>query len=340
MRAISKLKGMIYLRFLLFLQLIAVVIFIFIMYLIPANLYLVSIISIFVIVNTVGITYYILRSWAADLKNEGTKSKVYFAFSLIGVIFAIVFLLINLSNFWLSRYSYDKFINFTNALALVTTFLLVSFGISYVALKRELQKQIGEYEKLKKIKLETEFQLLKSKVNPHFLFNSIGTAISMLEIGNDQKEIAQYLSSLAELFRTTIDAPDVWTLQEEYDMIEKYLRVQRVRLDWKLSYELILPNECKNLKVPSLLLQPIVENSIVHGISKSTKPCFIKVMCERSETYVILTVQDDGVGTENLQNGIGLNLVEERLKLFSSGSNMDILSSAESGTVVRIFLKI
>ena len=123
-------------------QLIAVVIFIFIMYLIPANLYLVSIISIFVIVNTVGITYYILRSWAADLKNEGTKSKVYFAFSLIGVIFAIVFLLINLSNFWLSRYSYDKFINFTNALALVTTFLLASFGISYVALKRELQKQI------------------------------------------------------------------------------------------------------------------------------------------------------------------------------------------------------
>jgi len=310
------------------------------MYLIPANLYLVSIISIFVIVNTVGITYYILRSWAADLKNEGTKSKVSFAFSLIGVIFAIVFLLINLSNFWLSKYSYDKFLNFTNALALVTTFLLASFGISYVALKRELQKQIGEYEKLNKIKLETEFQLLKSKVNPHFLFNSIGTAISMLEIGNDQKEIAQYLSSLAELFRTTIDAPDVWSLQEEYDMIEKYLRVQKVRLDEKLSYELILPKGCKNLKVPSLLLQPIVENSIVHGISKSTKPCFIKVMCERSEAYVILTVQDDGVGSENLQNGTGLNLVEKRLKLFSSGSNMDILSSAENGTVVRIFLKI
>ncbi|HCL98567.1 MAG TPA: histidine kinase [Fervidobacterium sp.] len=331
---------MIYLRFLLFLQLIAVVIFIFIMYFIPANLYLVSIISIFVIVNTVGITYYILRSWAANLKNEGTKSKVSFAFTLIGVIFAIAFLLINLSNFWLSKYSYDKFINFTNALALVTTLLLVSFGISYVALKRELEKQIGEYEKLKKIKLETEFQLLKSKVNPHFLFNSIGTAISMLEIGNDQKEIAQYLSSLAELFRTTIDAPDVWELQEEYDMIEKYLRVQKVRLDDKLSYELTLPNECKNLKVPSLLLQPIVENSIVHGISKSTKPCFIKVICERSDTYVILTVQDDGVGSDNLQNGTGLNLVEERLKLFSSGSHMDILSSAESGTVVRIFLKI
>jgi len=217
---------------------------------------------------------------------------------------------------------------------------LVSFGISYVALKRELEKQIGEYEKLKKIKLETEFQLLKSKVNPHFLFNSIGTAISMLEIGNDQKEIAEYLSSLAELFRTTIDAPDVWELQEEYDMIEKYLRVQKVRLDDKLSYELTLPNECKNLKVPSLLLQPIVENSIVHGISKSTKPCFIKVICERSDTYVILTVQDDGVGSDNLQNGTGLNLVERRLKLFSSGSHMDILSSAESGTVVRIFLKI
>jgi len=71
---------------------------------------------------------------------------VSFAFSLIGVIFAIAFYSLIFRIFWLSKYSYDKFINFTNALALVTTFLLVSFGISYVALKRELEKQIGEYE--------------------------------------------------------------------------------------------------------------------------------------------------------------------------------------------------
>lgn len=331
---------MIHLKFLLLLQLIAVVIFVFTMYFIPVNLYLISIISIFVIVNTVGITYYILRTWAADLKKEGIWSKVSFTLSVIGVVIAITFLLVNLSNFWLSRYSYDKFINFTNALALVTTILLVSFGISYIALKRELQKQVGEYEQLKKVKLETEFQVLKSRVNPHFLFNSIGTAISMLEIGSDRKEISEYLSSLAELFRATVDAPDVWSLQEEYDMIEKYLTVQKVRLGEKLSYELILPNEYKNLKIPSLLLQPIVENSIVHGISKSTKPSLINVTCERSQDFAILTIQDNGIGSENLQKGTGLNLVEERLRLFSPESHMEILSSTEDGTTVKVFLKI
>lgn len=331
---------MTHLKFLLFLQLIAVIIFLFTMYFIPLNLYLASVISIFVIVNTVGITYYVLRTWADDLKNETFKSKVFFAISLIGVAIAIGFLLLSLSNFWLSRYSYEKFVNFTNALALITTLLLVSFGISYVTLKRELEKQITEYEKLKKLKLETEFQLLKSKVNPHFLFNAMNTAISMLEMGNEKDEVTEYLASLAELFISTIDAPDIWSLGEEYNMLEKYLKVQNVRLGGKLSYELIIVDRCKNFKVPSLLLQPVVENAVIHGISRSPNPGFVRVECESSGGYVVLSVQDNGVGSRDLKKGIGLNLVEERVKLFSPGSHLSIVSDLESGTTVKIYLKI
>ncbi|WP_448375146.1 sensor histidine kinase [Fervidobacterium sp.] len=320
-------------RVFLFLQLIALVIFIYIMYMLPSNLYFISITSIFIIVNTVGLTYYAFRMWGKELKRSNKVTKIAYFLLMFVALMAISLLFSNLFKMWLQRYPDDSLSNFANSLLVISTFLLVSFGISYIALKRELERQIKEYEKLKESQLRLKMQVIRYKTNPHFLFNSLSVAISMLELEEDKEKVARYLSDLAELFRAVLNTPETWTLEEELTLISRYLEIQKVRMQ-RFDYEILLSPECSKVIVPSLLLQPIVENSIVHGIAKSKNGGKITIKCSFDGRKFEIKVKDDGKGAEKIVPGMGLRLVEELMKAFFKESTVKYETSYNDGTTV------
>lgn len=322
-------------RVFLFLQVIALIIFVYTMYFLPSNLYFISIVSVFVIVNTVGLTYYVFRTWWKEIRNSGQLTKVFYFTLLVTAIVAVLFLFSNIFRMWVYRYTEDSLVNFSNSLLAISTFLLVSFGVSYLTLKRELEKQIQEYEKLRTVQQRLSIQVVRYKTNPHFLFNSLSTAISMLDLRVEREKIREYLSNLAELFRVVLNAPEVWTLKDELELAKRYLEIQKVRVEG-LEYEITMGPACETVRIPSLVLQPIVENSIVHGIAKSKNGGKIKLECTKVNGTVTIKVSDNGKGGEKIIPGMGLKLVQELMNAFSRKVELHFESSPESGTIVTL----
>ncbi|ABS61094.1 signal transduction histidine kinase, LytS [Fervidobacterium nodosum Rt17-B1] len=328
------------LKVVLFLQLLVLVIFVFSMYLLPSNLYFISILSIFVIVNTIGLSYYVLRILTENMKEKGIKLRwLYFTIMVVISLVTFSYLLSNIFKIWLKNYPESAILDFLNTLLIVLTLLLVSFGISYLTLKRELERQISENKRLEELKLKFQLESLKSKVNPHFLFNTIATALSMIEIDEDKDKIKNYLLEVGNLLRKSVDAPETWTINEEIELTKSYLSINKTRLGEKLDFEIFVADECLYKKIPALILQPVVENAVVHGISKSKKGGKIYISCTTINGQIVITVKDTGIGADKIVKGTGINLVEERLKLFSKNSTMEIVSKQNEGTTVKMIIK-
>jgi len=274
------------------------------------------------------------------MKEKGIKLRwLYFTIMVVISLVTFSYLLSNIFKIWLKNYPESAILDFLNTLLIVLTLLLVSFGISYLTLKRELERQILENKRLEEFQLKLKLESLKSKTNPHFLFNTIATALSMLEIEEDKDKIKKYLLEVANLLRKSVDAPETWTVNEEIELTKSYLSINKTRLGEKLEFEISVSDECLYKKIPALILQPIVENAVVHGISKSKNGGKIYVSCTTVDEQIIITIKDTGIGADKIVKGTGIKLVEERLKLFSKNSTMDIVSKQNEGTTVKIIIK-
>lgn len=207
-----------------------------------------------------------------------------------------------------------------------------------------------------------ELKALQAQVNPHFLFNTMEVLYRSLRQRGD-RELAEFVITLSEFFRYTIsrNQRDEWvTLEEEISHIEKYLQIMRKRLGVRLSWQIRLPQQLACVPIPKLLVQPIVENAIVHGIEEKIGEGKVTIAAWRKtkEEEIIIEVADDGVGMNGQAlealsgsihtgdvpsakgSGFGLANVERRLRLsyrYPPGtSSIQIDSREGEGTRVRI----
>ncbi len=156
-------------------------------------------------------------------------------------------------------------------------------------------------EKIKKEYLMTiqqksiELYALRSQIQPHFLINTIYCFISLNQIGERDKLNSAFYS-LAHLLRYVLSREYYTTLGQELDFIEDYLKLQKLRFGDRLSYELQCPDALRPVHIPRLLLQPLVENAIIHGIEPSEKPCLCSVRIFLQDGLLHLLVEDNGVG--------------------------------------------
>lgn len=157
----------------------------------------------------------------------------------------------------------------------------------------ELIKRVYESGLVKK---EAEVKALQSQINPHFLYNTLSIIDSMASI-KKEKEISELAQRLSDIFRYSISGNDVSTIREEINQVERYLYIQKIRYKDKISETIEVDPETEKGLITKLLLQPIVENAIVHGICKSRTPghLTIKVYLSSEETLKIEVV-DDGAG--------------------------------------------
>ena len=180
---------------------------------------------------------------------------------------------------------------------------------------------------------EAQLKLLESQLEPHMLFNTLANLRVL--IGSDAARAQRMLDHMIAYLRATLSASraTTHTLQAEFDRLRDYLELMAVRMGPRLAYTLDLPPELAQQPVPALLLQPLVENSIQHGLEPKVEGGRVTVTARREDGTLVLRVADTGVGTATASGtgrGFGLTQVRERLAtLYGTAAALDF--SAEDG---------
>lgn len=204
---------------------------------------------------------------------------------------------------------------------------------------------------------ELEQKLLRSQMNPHFIFNSLG-AIQSFMMKNDGRKAAFYLSSFSSLMRSILkNSREEWiTLQEEKQTLENYLNLHQLRLGDKLNYVVMVSEqlEADEIVLPPMLIQPFVENAIIHGIEKIELDGLITIKFEKEDDNLKITVEDNGPGIANCDTqtnhiSYALQIFKERvanlkrnfgLDIFYSITDKSLIDKQNSGTLVIVKLKL
>ena len=232
------------------------------------------------------------------------------------------------------------------------------FNIMIYEIKKLLQRITEQQEQKRK----SELKALQMQINPHFLYNTLDSVIWMAE-GKKQDEVIAMSSALARLFRLSISrGKEIIDVASEVEHVANYLTIQKIRYKDKLDYRLEVPEAILGYKTVKIILQPLVENAIYHGIKNKAGTGIITISGSRTESGIELTVHDDGVGmdtgrlellrqalsggrdTEVLEpssphSGLGVRNVDERIKLyFGQDYGLSYESAEDRGTLVRIRL--
>lgn len=253
----------------------------------------------------------------------------------------------------------EHMMNSANLLSIMGNYVVKNGFAEYIQneLNEKNQKLINEMKvrmSLEKSLSDAELKVLKSQVNPHFLFNALNT-ISNLSIIEKADKTTEVIYFLSDMLRYTIrhEIENLVTIEQELDYVKKYLRIQQIRMGHKLDFSIDVDPEILKLKMPFMILQPIVNNSIDHGIY-SVDNGIIRIYSEDMGKDILLTIEDNGVGMEKKKieeilsgkydsgqdtssNGIGLLNSDKRLiHQFGSGYRLKIESEVNQGTKISI----
>jgi two-component system LytT family sensor kinase len=202
-----------------------------------------------------------------------------------------------------------------------------------------IEHRLQEQEKLL---LAAKVEALKSQINPHFLFNTLASVSSLIR---SQPETARaVIHKLSGLLRKLMQSQEQFvTLREELEAIDAYLDIEVVRFGSRLCVKKSIAPDTLDVIVPSLLLQPLVENCIKHGFARKVGPGTITITSRREGDLAIIEIEDDGLGISDervpqaLSSGIGLSNVNERLRvLYGNEGSFALVGSPGRGAVARV----
>ena len=194
-------------------------------------------------------------------------------------------------------------------------------------------------DQLQRLAHEAELRALQAQVNPHFLFNALNTLYGM--ISRESFQARRLLLNLADLFRYCLQRDRTFIpLGEELEIVQAYLEIESLRLGDRLMFEVTAAPQVREVQIPVLSIQPLVENAIKHGISKRSANGRVEVIAKDEDGALQIMVRDNGPGLDGSSAtgglGIGLENVRQRLRLSCpAGSDLTIESNAE-GCVVTI----
>ena len=236
----------------------------------------------------------------------------------------------------------------TGWIALVATMFGTWYGWSrarIAGLSEQVARTAWLREAAEKTALRAHLQALQAQIEPHFLFNTLATLDSL--IVSDAPRARELLGSLNRFLRATLEASrtESETLAVQFSVLDSMLAVHAMRLGARLAYSLHLPSDCADLAVPPMLLQPLVENALKHGIQGTVAGGRIDMTARRGDHHLELTVADTGPGfgaTAATQGtGIGLANVRSRLcALYGERASLTITENAPHGVVARVQLPI
>lgn len=205
------------------------------------------------------------------------------------------------------------------------------------------------YEKQLLLK-DTKYKMLQAQINPHFLYNTLNTLNWMVR-GGKNADVSKMILELGKLLRAAFAKESYTTVQDEIRTVESYMAIQKFRYQNRVEFETYMSEDTGGYMVPRMILQPLVENSIYYGVDKSLSTCVIRVRAEVKDTWIVLSVEDNGSGMEAEEleevrkgtitpkgHGIGLKNIRERMKMAYEDSGFVIESRPGEGTRIEIWL--
>jgi len=227
---------------------------------------------------------------------------------------------------------------------LVALFVIIGLSVIYIWTSIQKEKKQLEAQSFQKTVSDLQMQALQTQVNPHFIFNAL-SAIQNFQVSNDQEQAIDYLSQFAHLIRMIFEhsKEKVITLDEELDFLKLYLELEQLRFKDKVTIDIKIAPEIKAnqelIKIPPLLIQPIVENAFKHGLFHKDYDGRLLVQFDKIENYLICTIEDNGVGREvaaskrldlcKKYEPSGLKTSEKRLEIYNNQKN-DLTNSLEN----------
>lgn len=213
-----------------------------------------------------------------------------------------------------------------------------------------IQKNVHKEEEKRKIELKA----LQSQINPHFLYNTLDSIIWMIESEESEKAI-QMTSALAHFFRQAIGKSDLYvTLREELEYTKNYLIIQKMRYADKLDYKIEVDERILEHRIIKLVLQPLVENALYHGLKYKASVGMIEIVGYQMQDSIVLKVSDNGIGMEEdflchifeqkkqdgkKHSGIGIGNIRQRMQLYyGEQCEFKIESEKDVGTVVTMVI--
>ncbi|MBE0069721.1 LytS/YhcK type 5TM receptor domain-containing protein [Thermoanaerobacterium thermosaccharolyticum] len=207
------------------------------------------------------------------------------------------------------------------------------------------QLEIADAENQKRIANEMKFNALQAQINPHFLFNALNTVISFIQYNPDGA--SKLLITLSEYLRNNLRYAGKWiTIYKEIENIDAYLFIEKARFGDKINVAKDIDEDLLNMYIPALLIQPIVENAVKHGILPKDNGGTVTIKIKDNNDFIRFSVEDDGEGIDNemldrilrdgygTNMGIGLHNVYERIQSIHRGAFFKIESKKGHGTKV------
>jgi two-component system sensor histidine kinase YesM len=194
---------------------------------------------------------------------------------------------------------------------------IAELGQGFYRLLSEFNDIKNAMHKVEMMKKEAELEALKSKINPHFLYNSL-ESVRMLAVVNKDPGTAEMIKSLGDIFRYISSGQnDVIGLAEELVYLQNYINLQKLRYEDRIRFEFDIPEQLLDTKLMKLVLQPVVENSIGHGIDRKRGSGLVKISAKEHEHGVLLEVWDNGAGIESDR----LNMIRKSMDDPDDGAN-------------------
>jgi two-component system LytT family sensor kinase len=234
----------------------------------------------------------------------------------------------------------DKFENgLLSSIVLYAGILTISYALES---RTHLARAATETARLNEWLTKAQLDALRRQIEPHFLFNTLNAVAGLVREGRGDAAV-RMIAALSDLLRRMLD--DVTRhevpLREEMALIQDYLDIQRVRFEDRLAFTLDVPSELESATVPNLILQPLVENAITHGIAKRASGGNIRIAASRSNGTLLLCVSNDGPSgpADSAPSGSGIGIANVRTRLKSLyGDASDVRMQRGSAGVVEVSL--
>jgi sensor histidine kinase YesM len=231
----------------------------------------------------------------------------------------------------------------------IVGYIAVAGWFYFLQFQKYSREQAVREANLQKLTREAELKALKTQINPHFLFNTLNS-INALVI-KDPKKTREMINRLANMLRYVLDVSesDFVTLRQEMEFVEDYLIIEKTRLGEKLQLQVNVDKKpmLMDIQVPPIILQPLVENAIKHGVARQTRGGSVKIDVKAENENLKFQVTDSGSGFRsldkelNINQGLGLKNIRERLKcIFNNDFSFTIKNSSPSGVTAVIVIPI
>jgi len=262
-----------------------------------------------------------------------------------GIITAILWVYVGF--FILSNSVEDEsYINFLNA-SLIWRFNLglIFYAITvifyYVAYYYKGFKEKARQEsELRALVKDAELKKLKYQINPHFIFNSLNS-ISSLTL-SDSSKARDMIIKLSNFLRKTLSQNEnqMTSLKEEIYNTRLYMEIEKIRFGDGIEFVENISDDCKGTQIPSMILQPLFENAIKHGVYESMEKITIRLSCRKDEKYFVITLQNnfDPEGVSRKGEGIGLPNIKNRLKLIYNQDNLITYDKLNNMFTVNVYI--